>query len=92
MILAIAFVLLICGTLSAQTKPNNSLLWEISGNGLQEPSYLFGTFHIMCEKDFEIKPKVSHALDNAKTLFLELNLDYSNIGFRFCSSISQFPE
>jgi len=78
MILAIAFVLLICCTLSAQTKTNNSLLWEISGNGLQEPSYLFGTFHIMCEKDFEIKPKVSHALDNAKTLFLELNFSDQN--------------
>ena len=25
---------------------NAQLLWEISGNGLQKPSYLFGTHHI----------------------------------------------
>lgn len=78
MFLAIAFLLMICGPLSAQIKTNNSLLWEVSGNGLQESSYLFGTFHIMCEKDFEIKPKVNHALKNTKTLFLEINFSDQN--------------
>ena len=78
MTLAIAFLLMVCSTLSAQTQTNNSLLWEISGNGLQEPSYLFGTFHIMCEKDFEIKLKVHHALKNTETLFLELNYSDQN--------------
>ena len=28
-------------------KHANSLLWEISGNGLEKPSYLFGTVHII---------------------------------------------
>jgi uncharacterized protein YbaP (TraB family) len=26
-----------------------SLLWKISGNGLNKPSYLFGTIHLTCE-------------------------------------------
>ena len=28
-------------------KHANSLLWEISGNGLEKPSFLFGTVHII---------------------------------------------
>jgi len=37
--------------LSAQTKKTtNSLLWEISGNGLKKPSYLFGTHHLIGAK------------------------------------------
>ncbi len=30
----------------------NTLLWKISGNGLQKPSYLFGTVHSICEEDY----------------------------------------
>jgi uncharacterized protein YbaP (TraB family) len=29
----------------AQNNTNKSLLWEISGNGLATPSYMFGTYH-----------------------------------------------
>lgn len=57
MILAIVVLLMICESASAQTKTNNSFLWRISGGGLKESSYLVGTFHMMCKKDFEIKPK-----------------------------------
>ena len=32
-------------------KDDNTLLWQISGNELQKPSYLFGTFHLMCKKE-----------------------------------------
>lgn len=38
----ITLVLLIAVTLSAQSQ----LLWKISGNGLQQPSYIFGTYHL----------------------------------------------
>jgi len=27
----------------------NSLLWEISGNKLEKPSYLYGTIHLICD-------------------------------------------
>ena len=40
------FLLLIFFTLSAFGKaPKEGLLWKISGNGLSQPSYLFGTWH-----------------------------------------------
>ncbi|MCQ9634584.1 TraB/GumN family protein [Chryseobacterium sp. WG23] len=60
---------------TAQNKDagNNSLLWEISGNGLSKPSYIAGTFHILCSKDFEIKPKVLKALQKSDNFVMEIN-------------------
>ena len=49
-----AWMLQSCKAQSIQLPLNpddNSLLWEISGNGLKKPSYLFGTFHILCKQD-----------------------------------------
>lgn len=38
-------------SLNAQTKKaTNTLLWEISGKGIQKPSYLFGTHHFTSRK------------------------------------------
>lgn len=63
-------------TSNAQDKSSNkenSLLWEVSGNGLSKPSYITGTFHILCSKDFEIKPKVLKALEKSENLVMEIN-------------------
>lgn len=63
-------------TANAQPKPvANSLLWEVSGNGLTKPSYLYGTMHMMCEKDFRITAKVKNAFAKTDKLVLELDLD-----------------
>ncbi|MCW1964236.1 TraB/GumN family protein [Chryseobacterium viscerum] len=63
-------------TTNAQSKSSekdNSLLWEVSGNGLSKPSYITGTFHILCSKDFEIKPKVLKALEKSENFVMEIN-------------------
>ena len=41
------FILTVTFSLSAQTAPyfTGSLLWKISGNGLEKPSYIMGTHH-----------------------------------------------
>ena len=51
-------LILSIGNATAQSGNNiktdasgNTLLWEISGNGLAAPSYLFGTFHLLCKDD-----------------------------------------
>lgn len=51
----------------------NSVLWEVTGNGLSQASYITGTCHIMCSKDFEIKPKVVKALEKADRFVTEIN-------------------
>lgn len=50
-----------------------SLLWRISSNELQEPSYLYGTIHATC--DAKLDENTLKALDETKQLFLELDMD-----------------
>ncbi len=60
----------------------NSLLWEISGNGIEKPSYLYGTLHIICESDYFIKEKVNTAFAKTSKLVLEINMaDTSEIKY-----------
>ena len=51
----------------------NTLLWKVSGNGLESPSYLFGTMHILCEQDIVSKPGFQQALAESQSLVMELN-------------------
>lgn len=54
---------------------NNTLLWEISGKGLQKPSYLFGTFHMMCKDDILFSKNLSDALTASEEVYFEMDLD-----------------
>jgi len=61
-------LLTICSIQSiAQTDKTNALLWEISGNSLKQPSYLFGTIHMICKEDF--------TFSELKQVYLELDMD-----------------
>lgn len=65
-----------CGFSSNAQSSNikNSLLWEVSGNGLQKPSYLFGTIHMICAKDFMMWDKATDAFAKTSKLALEINM------------------
>ncbi|RAJ05254.1 hypothetical protein LX64_02409 [Chitinophaga skermanii] len=52
-----------------------SLCWKITGNGLQQPSYLFGTIHIICPGDYKLNPSASKAFSETKSLYLEVDLN-----------------
>ncbi|TDH28917.1 TraB/GumN family protein [Segetibacter sp. 3557_3] len=52
-----------------------SLLWEVSGKGLQQPSYLFGTMHIMCKADLTVPDVVRQKVTAAKQVIMEIDLD-----------------
>jgi uncharacterized protein YbaP (TraB family) len=56
-------------------KDNNSLLWEISGKGLKQKSYLFGTFHLMCRSDIQFSSQLKTAVTNANEIYMELDMD-----------------
>jgi uncharacterized protein YbaP (TraB family) len=58
----------------AKNKGENSLLWEISGKDLAQPSYLFGTIHIICKEDFFWEKNFEEALSNTKQLCLEIDM------------------
>ncbi len=57
------------------SKDNNTLLWEISGNGLKQPSYMFGTFHILCKDDIKFSANLQKALAASKEVYFEMDLD-----------------
>jgi uncharacterized protein YbaP (TraB family) len=63
-------------TASAQNGAplENSLLWEISGNGLAAPSYIYGTIHMICDSDFHMADKVKRAFGKAARLVLEIDM------------------
>ena len=63
----------------AQAQEDNSLLWKISGNGLEKPSYLFGTIHLMCPQDIKITEAMQAAIANSEQMVLELDMDEPGI-------------
>ncbi len=52
----------------------HQLLWEISGNGLAESSYLFGSFHSNDKRLFHLSDSTFYALDRAKVVALETDV------------------
>ena len=62
--------------LTAQKKPEKkypALLWEITGNGLTKPSYLFGTMHVSSKLVFHLSDSFYTAIKNAEVVALELD-------------------
>ena len=69
-------LVIFCGSTSyAQKQTSNSLLWEISGNGLQQPSFLFGTIHMICKEDFILSETAKQKFNSSKQVYLELDMD-----------------
>jgi uncharacterized protein YbaP (TraB family) len=50
-----------------------SLLWEITGNGLNKPSYLFGTMHVSSKMVFNLSDSFYAAIRSADVVALETN-------------------
>lgn len=61
-------------SIKISTNPN-TLLWKISGNGLEKASYLFGTIHMLCEDDAVLSANLKKAIKNAEDVYLEVDMD-----------------
>jgi uncharacterized protein YbaP (TraB family) len=62
------------------SKPKNAslektLLWEISGNGLKTPSYLFGTMHLLCAEDARLSLNLKKAIRETQRIYFEIDMD-----------------
>ena len=60
------------------TDTPRSLLWEISGNGLEKPSYVFGTIHALCPEQFTVAESIKNRLAQTEQLSLEVDMDAPN--------------
>ncbi len=54
---------------------NNTLLWRISGKDIRQPSYLFGTMHMLCADDIALSDSLRQAISSASHVYLELDMD-----------------
>ena len=54
-------------------KKYNSLLWEISGNGLKKPSYIYGTMHVSNKLAFRLGEPFYKAISECDIVATELN-------------------
>ncbi|MDQ6755597.1 MAG: TraB/GumN family protein [Bacteroidota bacterium] len=70
------------GCMSQNNKPdakkaidNNSLLWQVSGKDLKKPSYLFGTFHLLCKDDIHFSEQLKNTLKYSDEVYMELDMD-----------------
>jgi len=57
------------------SNSNNSLLWQISGNGLEQPSYLFGTIHMLCKDDAVLSDSLRKIIKQSKDIYFEVDMD-----------------
>jgi uncharacterized protein YbaP (TraB family) len=73
----LAFILLLLinipGRSQSPTPAYPSILWEISGNGLQKPSYLFGSMHISNKEVFHLSDSFYIALSACDVVALEVD-------------------
>ena len=60
-------------------QDTESLLYEVSGNDLSAPSYVFGTIHLMCPDDIQISEALKGKLADSERLALEMDMDEPNI-------------
>src|SRR5918993_628402 len=58
-----------------RSNTNNTLLWEITGKGLDSPSYLFGTMHILCADDAKLSANMKQVIKDCNQVYFEIDMD-----------------
>lgn len=69
----LAFILIACSPVFAQ-ETEKSLLWEVSGNGLEQPSYIFGTIHLIPKKDYFMTDSIEAKVKECEAMTFEVDL------------------
>jgi uncharacterized protein YbaP (TraB family) len=50
-------------------------LWEVTGNNLQKPSYIFGTKHLLCASDAKLSTNMQQVISNSDQIYFEVDMD-----------------
>jgi len=58
-----------------RNSTNNTLLWEITGKGLDSASYLFGTMHILCSSDARLSANLKQVIKDCNQVYFEIDMD-----------------
>lgn len=62
----------------SSTANDHSLLWKIEGKELANPSFLFGTIHMIPKEDYFLPDGMEEALQQCRKIFFEIDLDKLN--------------
>ncbi len=75
-----AFILVHAQTAApvAEVKVENALLWKISGKELTEPSYLYGTIHLIGKEDFFLSDSTMAFIRRADKVVFEIDMKEMN--------------
>jgi uncharacterized protein YbaP (TraB family) len=55
-------------------QQSNTLLWKISGKDLKQPSYIFGTMHILCADDAKLSDSLKNIIKNCDEIYFEIDM------------------
>lgn len=58
----------------AQDSVMRSLLWKVSGNGLDKPSYVFGTIHLIPSEDYFVPDGMEEAILSSESVVFEIDI------------------
>lgn len=83
--IVLAFFLIITSSSIIAQKKYQGLLWEVSGNGMSESSYLYGTMHVSNKLAFNVSDSFYHCLNAVEAIALESSpeswmKEYRNMG------------
>jgi uncharacterized protein YbaP (TraB family) len=54
---------------------DNTLLWKVSGKNLKQPSYIFGTIHMICADDALLSDNMKTVIKSVDEIYLEVDMD-----------------
>ena len=76
-LMAVVTSCLYCSSgVSFKTSDKFSLLWEISGKGLSQPAFLYGTIHVYDSLMFKLPKEVFEAIDLCDNFALEIDMNH----------------
>lgn len=74
--LLVSLIIAVSGnTVAAQSKadsPQSGLLWEVGGKGLKQPSYLFGTYHLIGKNFLDTLPGIMRQFSKSNMIVGEV--------------------
>lgn len=56
-------------------KLEKTLLWEISGNGLEKHSYIYGTIHRICKEEAHLSDSLQSVIESSDQVYFEVDMD-----------------
>jgi uncharacterized protein YbaP (TraB family) len=75
------FTLLFCAAINsyAQERTAHTLLWEITKDGIETKSYLYGTIHVRDKRVFGLSDSILAAIHNSKLFVAEALVDEDEV-------------